>query len=317
MLRALESLKKSINKNTHHFLTYLENVYQSLNQWTHGGMDVIKSGYRHFLKVHGQEGAATISFYTIFALPPLLIVVVSIGSFFLEVQEIQFIIVNFIEENLPIPPETVVVFIDNLLSQRTTLGIIGLIGLLWSGSGVLTALTINIDRAFPDTRRRNVVQSRLIAFLMIGVLGLLLILSSLMTTIIHLIYEIDLSFININPSLRIFPGLVAFFFRFLLFFGLYYWIPRTKVRRRAAFWGALIATVAVEITFRVFTLVFQTGLDYYNFLYGSLGTLVALMSWIYLNSQVIIICAHLTGAFNSYIKSRMADSLTNGSAKQL
>jgi len=271
-------------------------------------MDVAKSALDHFSKVHGKEGAATISFYTIFALPPLFIVVVTIGSFFLEIQEIQTIIVNFIEENLPIPPETVLVFIDNLLKQRTTLGIIGLLGLLWSGSGVLTALTMNIDRAFPDTRRRNVLQSRLIAFLMIAVLGLLLILSSVMTTIVHLIAEIDLSFIRLTPSFRILPGLITFFFRFLLFFGLYFWIPNTKVKRRAAFWGALVATVAVEVTFRVFALIFQTGLDYYNFLYGSLGTLVALMSWIYLNSQIIVICAHLTATLNLYLKSRATNS---------
>jgi membrane protein len=175
MLHAIHNLKTSLTQNSHRLLTHLEHVYQYLNQWTHGGMDAIKSSYRHYLNVHGKEGAATISFYTIFALPPLLIVVVTIGSFFLEVQEIQEIIVTFIEENLPIPPENVLAFIENLLSQRTTLGIIGLIGLVWSGSGVLTALTINIDRAFPDTRRRNIIQSRLIAFLMIGILGILLI----------------------------------------------------------------------------------------------------------------------------------------------
>lgn len=314
MLRALENLKKSINTNTHHLLSYLENVYQSLNRWTQGGMDAIESAYRHYLKVQGREGAATISFFTIFALPPLFIVVVTFGSFFLEVQDIQEIIVTFIEENLPIPPETVLVFIDNLLTQRATLGIIGLIGLIWSGSGVLTALTINIDRAFPDTRRRNIIQSRLIAFLMIGVLGLLLIISSFITTFIHLLDKVDLPFIDINPLFGILPGLIAIFFRFLLFFGLYYWIPNTNVRRRAAFWGALVATMAVEITFRVFTLIFQTGLDYYNFLYGSLGTLVALMYWIYLNSQIIIIGAHLTATFNGYINLRIKNSIPNKSA---
>ena len=315
MINAANSFMTSLRNNRHRFLTQLEQVYHSLNLWTHGGMDDLRSSYRHFLQVHGHEGAATISFYTIFALPPLLIVVVTIGSFFLEVQEIQEIIVTFIEENLPIPPDVILTFIENLLSQRATLGIIGIIGLLWSGSGVLTALTMNIDRAFPDTRRRNVVQSRLIAFLMIGILGLLLVISSVTTTFLHLIAEINLPFINITPSFRILPGFIAYFSRLLLFFALYTWIPNTNVRRRAAFWGALIATSAIEITYRVFTLVFQTGLDYYNLLYGSLGTLVALMSWIYLNSQIIIICAHLTATINGHINSRRAALLLNESAK--
>jgi membrane protein len=304
-----------MRKNNHWVLSHLEYVYQSLNRWTHGGLDDIKSAYHHYLNVHGQEGAATISFFTIFALPPLLILVVTIGSFFLEIQEIQEIIVSFVDENIPIPSETVLVFIAELLTQRTTLSIIGLVGLFWSGSGVLTSLTINIDRAFPDTRRRTIIQSRLIAFLMIGILGLLLILSSLMTTILHLIYRIDIPYLNIDPSLRIFPSLIAFFFRFLLLLGLYYWIPNTKVRRRAAFWGALVATTAMEITSRGFTLYLQSGLEFYNFLYGSLGTLVALMFWIYLNAQIIIICAHLTATLNGHINSRIAIMQLNNSVK--
>lgn len=305
----------SLRKNSHRLLALLEHVYHTLNEWTHGGMDDLRSSHRHYLKVHGNEGATTIAFFTIFALPPLLILVVTIGSFFLEAQEIQAILVNMIKENLPIPTETVLVFIENLLAERTTLSIIGIIGLFWSGSGVLTSLTVNIDRAFPDTRRRTIFQSRLIAFLMIGVLGFLLILSSLLTTILNLIYRIDFPYIDIDPSLRIFPSLFAFFFRFLLLLGLYYWIPNTHVRRRAAFWGALIATTAVEITSRVFTWYLHRGLDYYNFLYGSLGTLVALMFWIYLNAQIIIVCAHLTATINGHINSRIRGFLPNGSDK--
>jgi membrane protein len=304
MIDPANSLITSIKRHGHQVLTRLENVYQTLNQWTHGGIDDLRSAHRHYLNVHGNEGATAIAFFTIFALPPLLIIIVTIGSYFLETQKIQAILINVVKENLPIPTETVLVFIQNLLAQRTTLSIIGILGLFWSGSGVLTALTVNIDRAFPDTRRRTIFQSRLIAFLMIGVLGFLLILSSLMTTIFNLIYQIDLPYIIIDPSLRIIPGLFAFFFRFILLFGLYFWIPNTRVRRRAAFWGALAATTAVEITSRVFTWYLQRGLDYYNFLYGSLGTLVALMFWIYLNAQIIIICAHLTATINVLINSR-------------
>jgi len=304
MTNVTGSLITSIRKHSQQVLTHLERGYHTLNQWTHGGMDDLRSSHRHYLRVHGNEGATTIAFFTIFALPPLVILVVTIGSLFYDAAEIQAILLNLIRENLPIPTETILVFIENLLSQRTTLSIIGLLGLFWSGSGVLTSLTVNIDRALPDTRRRTIFQSRLIAFLMIGILGFLLILSSLLTTILNLIYRIDLPYINIDPSLRIIPSLFAFFFRFLLLFGLYYWIPNTHVRRRAAFWGAFIGSTAIEITSRVFTWYLHRGLDYYNFLYGSLGTLVALMFWIYINAQIIIVCAHLTATINVHINSR-------------
>ncbi|NJO94599.1 MAG: hypothetical protein HC820_10210 [Hydrococcus sp. RM1_1_31] len=46
----------------------------------------------------------------------------------------------------------------------------------------------------------------------------------------------------------------------------------------------------------------SSGLARYQLVYGSLGTVVALMLWIYLSSVVILFGAHLSGAVTYYNK---------------
>jgi membrane protein len=54
------------------------------------------------------------------------------------------------------------------------------------------------------------------------------------------------------------------------------------------------------------------GLTNYNLVYGSLGTIVALMFWIYLISLIILIGAHLSSSIAYYkrlvIKSEKSES---------
>lgn len=293
------------NETRQKYYKMAESAYLRLNRSTFGTLEILKDAYLHYFRVGGSEGAATIAFFTLFAVPPLLIVVVTLGSFFLSTEEIHRLVLDFVQGNLPISSEVVLEFISNSLEQRATLGVIGVIGLLWSGSGVLSALTSSIDRAFPDIKRRNPILNRLIGLLMIGGLGMLLILTSLLTTIVNLIYNIRLPFGFIEPSPSAVPIVVLFLIRSVVLMGLYLWIPRTPVKRRAAFLGALLATSAIEVVNRAFSWYLQRGMAFYNFLYGSLGTLVALMFWIYLTAQIIVICAHFTGALNHHLRIKM------------
>jgi membrane protein len=89
---------------------------------------------------------------------------------------------------------------------------------------------------------------------------------------------------------------MLFILRFILFLALYFFVPKTKVKKRAAFWAAVLASVAWEITAFGFNWYFQSGLSNYNFLYGSLGTLVALMFWIYLDCLILVFGAYFSAA---------------------
>ena len=274
----------------------LEGYFDKANNLSFGIPGIFRYAIERFSRLRGIEGSASIAFFTIFGLPPLLIVIVTVASYYLEIPDIQANIINAIEEIVPIPPDLIIEFIEGILNQRGAVGIIGLVGLTWAASGVLMTLTANINRAWPTAKIRNVVENRLIAFLMIGSFIFFIAASSIFSTVISFFNRFQLPFASISPPIGTLTDLMLFSVRFILFLALYFFVPKTKVKKRAAFWAAVLASVAWEITAFGFNWYFQSGLANYNVLYGSLGTLVALMFWIYLDCLILVFGAYFSAA---------------------
>jgi membrane protein len=282
------------------YIDLLENYFAKANQKSFGIPGIIRYAVERFSQMRAVEGSASIAFFTIFGLPPLLIVIVTVASYYLEIPDIQEQLIQVIEEILPIPPDLIIEFLEGVLNQRGAVGIIGLIGLTWAGSGVLMSLTANINRAWPTAKIRNVVEKRLVAFLMIGAFILFIAATSVLSTIIAFFTQVELPFLFISPPIGMLTDLLLFSLRFILFLALYFFVPKTKVKVRAAFWAAVFASIAWEITAYGFNWYFQSGLANYNFLYGSLGTLVALMFWIYLDCLILVFGAYFSAAIVNY-----------------
>ncbi|NIT59070.1 MAG: YihY family inner membrane protein, partial [Aliifodinibius sp.] len=183
-----------------------------------------------------------------------------------------------------------------ILNQRGAVGLIGLIGLTWAASGLLMSLTANINRAWPTAKVRNIVEKRLIAVLMIGAFILFIAFTSVLSTVIAFFTQFELPYISISPPVGMLSDFTIFVMRFFLFLALYFFVPKTRVKKRAAFFAALFASLAWEITAYGFNWYFQSDLANYNFLYGSLGTLVALMFWIYLDCLILVFGAYFSAA---------------------
>lgn len=290
------------------FSEILEGYFHQANRKSFGIPGIIRYAVERFSQMRGVEGSASIAFFAIFGLPPLLIVIVTVASYYLEITEIQEVLIQIIEDNIPIPTEIVLSFIDDILKQRSSFGLIGLIGLVWSASGVLMTLTANINRAWPTAKLRNVLEKRLVAFIMIAAFILFIATSSVLSTAITFLSQIQLHLITIDPPMGLLTDLLLFTLRFFLFLALYFFVPKVKVEKRAALLAALFASVAWEITSFGFNWYFQSGLANYNVLYGSLGTLVALMFWIYLDCLILVFGAYFSAAIVNH------NSLGDGAA---
>jgi membrane protein len=73
-----------------------------------------------------------------------------------------------------------------------------------------------------------------------------------------------------------------------------------EVKWSAAFWAALVVAVAWELAANAFAWYVGSGLARYRVVYGSLGTVVALLFWIYLSAWIIIFGAHLSAAVSRH-----------------
>lgn len=141
----------------------------------------------------------------------------------------------------------------------------------------------------------------LVALGMVGTLSALLAFSLVSTTVLNLLPQLQVPLrggvtIYETPLWGALSNFIPWLFTFLLFLALYFSVPNTEVKRRAAFWGALVAALAWEVAANGFTWYLRSALVRYELVYGSLGAVVALMLWIYWSSWNTLFGAHLSAA---------------------
>lgn len=279
----------------------LKAIYNQVNGLSGGSLDILSRAIQRFNATRASEAAASMAYYTVFSLFPLLLALIAVGSFVLSRQQIQQQLMKSVEEALPVSQVLIEKNIQRVLELRGTVGIVGLIGLLWSATGVFTTLTNNVNRAWPGADPRSFLKRRLVALGIVGGLAGLLIFSLASTAVVNLLPWLSVPLLG-SVSLyatslwAILSNLIPWLFKVFMFLALYLWVPTVEVKWSAALLGALVAALAWELVTAAFTWYLSSGLASYELVYGSLGTIVALMFWIYLSSWITLFGAHLSAA---------------------
>jgi membrane protein len=264
-------------------------------------LSVVSNALRSFNDARGAEAAASMAYYTFFSLFPLLLVFVFVASLFLGGEQAYRETVDFVTQAIPISRRLIEQNIGQVVDLRRTVGLVGLIGLLWSATGAFTVLARNVNRAWSEAESRNLLESRLIALAMVGTMIALMVLSLFSTAALSILPHLraplwgEVSLYETTLWV-VLSNLIPWLFTFLMFLALYLWAPSVEVEWKAAFWGALVAGLAWEIAKRAFTRYVSSGLVRYELIYGSLGTVVALLFWIYLSSWITLFGSHLSAA---------------------
>jgi len=279
----------------------LKRFYAWADQRSGGSLSILSHAAQRFGEMRAGEAAASVAFWAFFSLFPLLLFLVAIGSFFLTSDQVYNQVVNFAGQIFPGSQDLIQQNIQQVLTLRGPVGLIGFVGLLVSATGSFEGLSRHINLAWSTARPRSIWQYRLLGLGMIGALAGLLILSLLSTAAANVLTGWQ---IPLGGSLSIYgtalwtilSGLVPAIFTFLMFLSLYRWVPRTKVKWSQAMWGAVVATLAWQLVASAFVWFLHSGLTQYQLIYGSLGTVVGLMMWIYVCSLIALFGAHLSAA---------------------
>jgi len=281
------------------FENQLRRLYLWMNDKTFGLVRILRITIDRFGESNSTQAAAGMSYYAFFSLFPLLLFMVVGASYVLQVQSAYDYIMNQVFMVLPTAQAIIDANLQQVLRSRGAVGLIGLVGFLWSSTSFFAILTRNINRANPNYKPRNFIEDRALALGMIGLLALLLGLSLLSNTLTNIIPQFNLFFIGEKPLhetlvWRYLIKLIPVAITLLMFIGLYRFIPKKKIGWTGVLIAAPIATIGFQLATRLFTWVLSRGLVRYELVYGSLGTIVGLMFWIYLISTITIFCAHLS-----------------------
>ena len=265
-------------------------------------MATLGRAIKRFNQNRGPEAAASISYYALFSLFPMLLFLIAIASNVLEQEGIQYQILEYISEIIPVSQDVIIGQIETVLAARGAVGLFALITFLWSSSGVFNTLATHINRAWVRSNSRSFMHQRLIALgIVAGLVGLTFG-SLIATTVFNLLPISRLSVWEDTSTWQTLTSVssqvVPFVVRLVIFWLLYRMVPATKVKGLAAFWGALAAALAWELSTNGFTWLLSSGLVHYELVYGSLGAIIALLFWIYLISWILLFGAYLTAAID-------------------
>jgi len=270
---------------------------------------VLRTAAGSAIEKRAPEAAASVGFYAVFSFFPILLIVVAVGGALLADTHTQEQVLSSILRFLPVSRGLISANMNAVLNARGAVGVIGMAGLLWSATSAFAVLVRNLNRAWPDAAPRGVIRSRLMALALLACLtGLAVVyLAARASTALAGNWSWFSRLVTaVEQALPLaWPGmLIATIFLSLLL--LYRLVPAFRVRWPDAAIGAAAATAAFTAATAGFTWYLDSGFARYNIVYGSLGTLVALLAWIYLAALVALLGAHLSAAVDSVRRRRSA-----------
>jgi len=318
-------LKNKIRPLKDRFEEGARRCYEGADRLSGGTLGLLVATLKSMSEAGATDAAAAIAYYAFFSLFPLLILLVILGSTFLETEKNQEWLIKFISEILPPGQELAQeniqrvqeigkelgVFLSlqelihanfqQILNLRVPMAIAALMGLLWSATSVFEILARNIDRAWSGSAGRNFLEWRLVSVAMVGglLIGLVLLsvsivsLLGLLDWILRILLE-DATIYQTSIESKLFYIFFPDAVIFVTIAILYWWAPKIKVHWSDAGVGALVATILWEVSKTGFAWYLDSGLSNHQLIYGSLGTVIAFMLWIYLSILICLFGAHLT-----------------------
>lgn len=257
---------------------------------------------RAFFAHRGTQLSAAISYYALFAIFPIAILAVAGLGIVLGEDQARQDVLDFLTRNLPVTEDAGTRDLEQLVggvTQNTeAFGIVGVLGLMFSASGLMGALRNALNTAWQVDDRRPPLQGKAFDLLLVLGVGLLLGLSmagSIATQIARSLTD-DLSeeLGDVAGALPTLADLLASFLPLAIalvaFLMLYRVVPATHVRWRDAALGAVLATAGFALMRWLFGLYLENVADY-GAIYGSLGAVIAFVFFVFLIANVFVIGA--------------------------
>jgi len=243
--------------------------------------------------------ASAVSFSFFLAIFPSIIFVFTLIPY-IPIANFQEQLLRLFEEFMPYNAyQTTQETIEDIITnQRGGLLSIGFLSALYFSTNGFNALITAFNTTFHDIETRTPFQQRLVSILLVIIATLLL------TIAIGLIITSEIALNKIFEKEQLSYYLIQIG-RWIILFGLFYSLisftyflgPSRKTRWKFASAGSMFATILTIITSVGFAY-YVNNFGQYNKLYGSIGTLLVILLWIYFNSLVVLLGFELNASIH-------------------
>lgn len=249
----------------------------------------------------GAIVSRSIAYYALFSLFPMLLVLLSVTSSLLVDNQAKQVIVDFVNNYLPIATAMIQENFQQMLKAQSTVSILATLGLLWSASGVFTALYRAVNRAWGNPKSQLFWSEKLFGLAVVLLVGLILVATTFYNSIVSLLRSWQLSYFDWVPlsdsqSSQLwgwFSTLLLPLITVVMFIILYRTVPRNRVTWRDVWLGGLIAGVIWEVARRLYVW-YLSSFANYSLIYGSVGAIIGFLLWAYLSGMILLLGAEFT-----------------------
>lgn len=259
------------------------------------------SGWKAFFKQLGKgfsghdlmTMAAALAFYTALSLAPLLLITLAVVGIMGESSRDQLLmqIEGLMGSQASSAITAIVENADNKPKLGSFAGIIGVLTLIFSASGVFAQLQVSLNKIFNTQNESKAglwgwIRKRLLSMGMVITLGFLALVSLVASTVISYLFGgegVLWTVVNILVSLAVFSGVFALILKYL---------PDAHLPWRSAFTGGIIT--AVLFTIGKSLIGAYLGKSAVGSAYGAAGSLIVLLAWVYYSGIIVFTAAEIT-----------------------
>lgn len=220
--------------------------------------------------------AASLAYFALFSIFPLMSFLIYLGSTVLTSDVAHENLNIILGRVVPINPEKLKMIVDQALIVRSSIGVVGAVGLLWSASSVFGILEVTLSVIWNGTpspfwRRRALAAISVLALSFVFIASFSLKpLTAWLWADEGVVYK---RWLNLGLSFAL--NTITSFLVFRIF-------PNKDVYWKPALAGAIMAAGLIELAQTVLGYYIGSAFTNFGFLYGSLAWLLVLGFWAFL-----------------------------------
>lgn len=266
---------------------------------------MLKEAVKEFAADNVVKLSASLAYYTVFSIGPLLLVVISLTGLFFEREAVTGKL--YVQMQNLVGTEganQLLSIIQNMQQQNDAakFSIIGLVMLVFGATGVFADIQDSINyiwsiKAKPKKGWLKFLTDRLLSFSLVIGIGFLMIVTLFVNTLADALTErlqrlFSDSFVTIFHVINL--G-VLFLIVSCLFAIIYKVLPDAKIRWKDAFVGAFFTGVLFLIG--KFVIGYYLGNSTIGSTYGAAASIIVILSWVYYTSIILYFGAEFTKVY--------------------
>ncbi|MDR3585756.1 MAG: YihY/virulence factor BrkB family protein [Desulfosporosinus sp.] len=246
--------------------------------------------------------SAQITYYLILAFFPFLLFLINMLSF--TPLSSELLITNF---NTFLPNDTAIL-VKNLLVQTIqakskTLLLLGMIGSLWAASQGISAIIRGLNNSYAVEEDRKFIKLTFIALISTISISVMIIFAFIMLVFGKIIGSYVFGLIGAQTLFNVIWSFlrygISLALMLLTFYLIYRYVPNKKLKFNDIIVGAIFTTVGWGTTSLLFSFYVNSFANYEK-VYGSLGRVIALISWLYISTLIILLGGELNAISSNF-----------------